>query len=138
MRGFLIGLSLAVSLVCGSASADTLYTCNYQDSRPKEADKFDLFIQFDPKTESATAMDAIAYDKVRHPDLVPTKVTPQGGGVYMLTWTINDVRKQSASSDLSYVAFLDTKANTVDITISPISYPKNWRYLATCATEKVK
>ena len=83
-------------------------------------------------------MDAIAGDEVRHPDLVPTKVTSRGAGVYLLTWAINDVRKGSASSDLRYQAFLDTKANAVDITVSAVSYSNVWHYLAACATEKVK
>lgn len=139
MRRFTVGISLALALAGGAASADTLYKCDYATSRgSNEPGTHDLFIQYDGRSDQAMAMDAIAYDEVRHPDLVPAQVKSLGGGQLRLQWEVDDVRKQSLSSDLRYIARLDTQAMTVDVTITPVSYPVPWHYTGPCTAEKVK
>lgn len=139
MHKLIIGTSLALVLACGPAAADTLYKCNYATSRTtKEPGKYDLFVQYDGRSDRAMAMDAFAYDKVRHPDLVPVRVRSLGGGEFRLQWEVDDVRKGSYSSDVSYIARLDVQALTLDVTISPVAYPPPWHFTGACIAEKLK
>ncbi|MFO1174080.1 MAG: hypothetical protein U1E48_02565 [Paracoccaceae bacterium] len=139
VRSLTAAVLMMAALSPAGASADTLYKCDYVTSRTKvEPGTHDLFIQYDGGSDTAMAMDAVAYDKVRHPDLVPARVKSLGGGQFQLMWEVDDVRKKSLSSDLRYIARLDTRALTVDVTITPVSYPVPWHYTGPCTAEKVK
>ncbi|MBS0564706.1 MAG: hypothetical protein JSR87_09595 [Proteobacteria bacterium] len=139
MRNLMVGISLVLALAGEPAAADTLYKCNYATSRTtKEPGKHDLFIQYDGRSDRAMAMDSFAYDPVRHPDLVPVRVRSLGGREFQLQWEVDDVRKGSYSSDLRYIARLDVQALSVDVTISPVSYPVPWHFTGACIAEKLK
>lgn len=139
MRGFMAGVSAVLMLVCGQATAATVYMCKFERTAgAPQPGKYSMIIAYDEASDSALAMDAWTKHDKRKEGPFEARVVRQSDHVVRLSWTVADVRFESYSSDLDFTVFLDTQSNRVDATISPVSYPPPLHFVGACTTEKVK
>ena len=137
MRIFL-GLGFAAFLAM-PAAADILYKCKLGGiDEPSDPKSYALFIQYDGTSDQAQTWDAFSYEKGRDRDPGMAKVKHRSDGTLFLTWQQLDVRKESATSDISYRVALSPADGAVDFEAVPTAYPSSWHYTGHCITEKVK
>jgi len=140
MRSFL-GIGFVAALGCFLAQpgqAFTLFTCDYNYSGKSKPDAHDLYVLYDSAANEALGKDGYSYDKSRNPDPVEITVKRHSASELRLVWTVPDVRFDSYSTDLDYLATINPTTGALDITITPVAYPRPWHFTGTCTMSKVK
>lgn len=136
MKRFFYACGL-VALSAVGAQADTGYSCVFKMADMAPAGKYDLIIVVDGKTGKAEALNAFAKNDDRHKTSPPITIKRGSDGAMIFSWTDEDVRFNSYSSDLAWRVVIEANG-AVDATISPISYPPSLHYKGTCEIEQGK
>lgn len=137
MRNYLFVCGL-LALAATGARADTAYSCLFDMAKQTGSGTYNLIVLVDSQTGKATVADGLAnndQNNSRHKALPTVAMKRQPGGSQIFSWTEEDVRFGSYSSDVSWRVRIEADG-AVDATYSVISYPPPRHYTGTCKIEK--
>lgn len=137
MKNFLFAFGLLAASAAG-AQADTAYSCLFNMARQTGSGTYNLIVLVDSQTGKATVADGLAnndQNHSRHKTPPEVQLKRQANGSQIFSWTEEDVRFGSYSSDISWRARIEADG-AIDATYSVISYPPPRHYTGTCKIEK--
>jgi hypothetical protein len=123
-----------VALSAVGAQADTAYSCVLNQAKMAPAGKYGLIIVIDAKTGKAEARNGVVKQDERQKAPSTPDVRRGSDGTLCFTWTDEDVRFDSYSTDLDWRVTIGADG-ALDATLSPVSYPPSWHYKGTCEIE---